>query len=253
MALKRFQQLQYQFAAHLRDPENSPAPPGVDDTRCSVYRRLFFNNVMGFTNNAFPVLRSLMSDDEWRTLNRQFYAQYRCHSPYFMEISAEFVRFLKEYEPYIDKLPFIDELAHYEWVEILLSACDAATDEDAAANNTHDAHDAPALSPLARLLHYRWPVHLIRPDNVPDEQAPVHMVAWRDAEEQVRFMECNEISAALLKSLSRAPGRTGAWHVRQVLEEQGVQATPEASKGGEQMLEDLHRKGIITHRARAAH
>lgn len=249
MALKRFQQLQYQFAAHLRDPENNPAPAGADDERCGVYRRLFFNNIRGFTENAFPVLKSLMDEDTWNALNRQFYSQYRCHSPYFKEISAEFVRFLAEHKPLADKLPFIDELAHYEWIELFLATGDGAGHTEADINQADLGDDIipaiPVLSPLAQLLNYRWPVHCIRPDNIPDEESPAHLVAWRDADEVVRFMECNAIGAALLASLQEHPGRTGEQHIQCVLKEQGLEATPEAMAGGAQMLEDMHQKGIV--------
>jgi hypothetical protein len=40
-----FQQKQYAFAAHIRDPEQNPAPAGVEDRRMAIYRELFFNNL----------------------------------------------------------------------------------------------------------------------------------------------------------------------------------------------------------------
>ena len=43
--LPEFQQKQYAFAAHIRDPENNPAPSGVEDRRMAIYRELFFNNL----------------------------------------------------------------------------------------------------------------------------------------------------------------------------------------------------------------
>ena len=35
-----FQDMQYAFAAHLRDPAHAPAPEGIEDRRLAVYRSL---------------------------------------------------------------------------------------------------------------------------------------------------------------------------------------------------------------------
>ena len=56
-------QQQYEFAAHIRDPEHKPAPDDIEDRRMGIYRELFYNNVEGFLSNSFPVLRKLMDDD----------------------------------------------------------------------------------------------------------------------------------------------------------------------------------------------
>ena len=52
-----FRQRQAAFAAHLRDPEANPAPPGIEARRMAVYRDLFFNNIAGLLAGNFPVIR----------------------------------------------------------------------------------------------------------------------------------------------------------------------------------------------------
>ena len=52
-----FQELQYAFAAHIRDPESNAAPEGIEDRRLAVYRELFYNNVQSLLTSTFPVLR----------------------------------------------------------------------------------------------------------------------------------------------------------------------------------------------------
>ena len=49
----------YEFAAHIRDPENKPAPENIEDRRMGIYRDLFFNNIEGFLSGTFPVLKRL--------------------------------------------------------------------------------------------------------------------------------------------------------------------------------------------------
>ena len=61
-----FQKKQYEFAAHIRDPEHNPAPDGVEDRRMAIYRELFFNNLLKLISNTFPVLRKLHRPEHWR-------------------------------------------------------------------------------------------------------------------------------------------------------------------------------------------
>ncbi|MCG8537759.1 MAG: DNA-binding domain-containing protein, partial [Pseudomonadales bacterium] len=72
--------MQMAFAAHLRDPANQPAPEGIENRRMQIYRDLFYNNVEGFVSGAFPVLRSLTSDEKWHRMVRDFFAHYRCQT-----------------------------------------------------------------------------------------------------------------------------------------------------------------------------
>ena len=66
----KFQEKQYAFAAHIRDPQNVPAPEGIEDRRMAIYRELFFNNLKSLLSNMFPVLTKLHSDQHWRRLVR---------------------------------------------------------------------------------------------------------------------------------------------------------------------------------------
>ena len=56
--------LQRAFAAHVRDPEHAPAPPGIEARRMAIYTDLFFNNVESLITANFPVIRTLYDDTE---------------------------------------------------------------------------------------------------------------------------------------------------------------------------------------------
>ena len=90
-----FQRRQYEFAAHIRDPENRPAPSDVEDRRMAIYRELFYNNVEGFIANTFPVLRSLHDEDAWHGMVRDYFSHHRAQTPYFLEIPREFMAWLE--------------------------------------------------------------------------------------------------------------------------------------------------------------
>ncbi|MEO0997555.1 MAG: putative DNA-binding domain-containing protein, partial [Pseudomonadota bacterium] len=120
--LPEFQRRQYEFAAHIRDPENNPAPAGVEDRRMAIYRDLFIGNLASLLAATYPVLRRFYDKPGWRRLIRGFMRGHRAHTPLFLEVPDEFLDYLTdEHEDSEDDPPFLRELAHYEWVELKLS------------------------------------------------------------------------------------------------------------------------------------
>ena len=89
-----FIQRQYDFAAHIRDPEHAPAPPDVEDRRMAIYRELFYNNVEGFLSNTFPVLREIYDDSHWHAMVRDYFSHHQSQTPLFLEIPREFLGWL---------------------------------------------------------------------------------------------------------------------------------------------------------------
>jgi hypothetical protein len=203
--------LQNAFAAHLRDPDRSPAPADVEPRRMSVYADLFFNNVAGLLAANFPVIRSLHDDDAWHALVRAFYRDHRCHTPLFTDIAREFIRYLEDRGVEPGDAPFLAELAHYEWIELALSL-----DESDIAAITHDpAGDVvdgiPAVSPLARVLAYRFPVHRIRKDFQPSEPPaqPTLILLVRDHVDELHFIEIDALTALLFERLQTNTQKSG--------------------------------------------
>ena len=189
---------QLQMANYLREPQQAPAPD-VEERRLKIYRDLIFNNVEGFISGGFPVLRSLYGEDDWEELVRGFMRVHRCQSPYFLEISQEFIRYLSE-EHNLRQCdpPFITELAHYEWVELALDVAEEDLPEPRPEAGIAGA--VLCLSPLAWVLAYQYPVHLIGPGFQPQQTGdPTYLVVYRDRADQVQFMELNAASARLLE------------------------------------------------------
>ena len=116
-----FKSKQHEFAAYIRDPENNPVPADVKEQRMDMYRELFFNNIEGFLSGNFPVLRKILNDRQWFALAQDFFAKHPCKTPYFSQIPEEFLDYLQNERDSSEDLPFMLELAHYEWVEMALS------------------------------------------------------------------------------------------------------------------------------------
>ena len=200
--LPEFQQKQYAFAAHIRDPENNPAPSGVEDRRMAIYRELFFNNLHSLLGGTFPVIKKLLKPDKFRSLIRAFMVQHEAQTPYFLEVPQEFLAFLQdEYELQDDDFPFLIELAHYEWVELALSVSEEVNDTTNADPDGDLLQGIPVRSVLAWTYAYQYPVHRISKDYQPTEpgEALTFLVVCRKANDDMDFLELNPVTARLLE------------------------------------------------------
>ncbi|MCZ6560555.1 MAG: putative DNA-binding domain-containing protein [Gammaproteobacteria bacterium] len=244
-----FQKLQHEFAAHIRDPESQPAPAGIEDRRMKIYRDLFFNNLVKLLAGTFPVLSKILGDERWRVLVRQYFSTHRSQTPYFLEVPKDFLGYLQnEHKATGDDLPFMNELAHYEWVELALQIdtrefdlSDIDPDGDLSAGR-------PVLSPLAWVLAYAYPVHRISPTNQPQSPAEqgTFLVVYRDRDDKVGFMEINAVTARLLELLQDDTNTgTGGELLAQIAGEIKHPDPQVVSDGGENILADLHHKDII--------
>ncbi len=245
MGISAFQDSQLTMARYLRDPQQQPAPAGVEPRRLQIYQDLVYNNIEGFISGGFPVLRSLYEDADWHQLVRTFIHQHRCHTPYFLEISQEFLQFLMQDYSHRDcDPPFMAELAHYEWVEIAL---DVSQEELPEAVTVDDMLAAvPRLSPLAWLLSYQFPVHRIGPGFRPAvaEEEPTYLVVYRDREDKVRFMELNAATARLVELIRDNSTATAGELLADLAVELGMAEESMLAFGGEQ-LEQLFEQSVV--------
>lgn len=239
---------QYAFAAHLRDPKVSPGPTDVEDRRMEIYRDLFYNNVEGFMSDGFPVLRAITPDEVWHRRIRRFFADHRSHTPYFLKVSEEFLNWLREERgEHPDDPAFIQELAHYEWVELALSVADDPVRGDGVDPNGDLLHGVPQVSELAWNLVYQWPVHLIGPENLPEQapEQPTYLVVYRDRQDKIGFMEVNAVTYRLLDLLEEDGSRTGQQVLEQIAEELQHPDPDVVIKAGHDILLGLREREII--------
>lgn len=206
-----FQEKQYAFAAHIRDPQHNPPPGGVEDRRMAIYRELFFNNLRSLLGQTFPVLKKLHSKEKWDSFIRGFMVKHESHTPYFLEIPQEFMQFLQdEYEVKEDDYPFLLELAHYEWVELALSISQEVNDEDVEPDGDL-LTGIPVKSRLAWSFSYQYPVHRISADYLPQApgEQPTFLAVCRRSNDDMDFMELNPVTARLLELVSDNDNATG--------------------------------------------
>ena len=248
MVKQSLKEIQFAFVAHLRDPENIPAPEGIEDRRMSIYRELVYNNVEGFLSKGFPVIRSIYNDENWHRMVRDFFSQHKSQSPYFLEISQEFLAYLQnEREAQPEDPACLLELAHYEWVELALNISEENINLEGIDANGDLLAGHSVFSPLAWSLSYQFPVHKMAADYLP-EQAPEqasYLVVYRNRNDEVKFMEINPVTARLLYLLEENESMTGQQTLEQITLEMQHPDPEVVMKGGLEALQELQSSGII--------
>ena len=240
--------LQTSFAAHIRDPQSVAAPEGVEDRRMSIYRDLFFNNICNLLSANFPVLKSLYTKAAWTTLCREFYRDYRCHTPLFPELPREFLQYLQDHrQDHVEDRPFMLELAHYEWIELALTLDETELDDIGVSRHGDLLGGTPVLSPLAWPLSYQYPVHQIRiefqPKTAPDKAT--HLLVWRLPDYTVKFMQLNEISLMLLQKIKEEPTLSGLELLTAIGRHINHPKPQVVLEGGLSLLNELKDKQVI--------
>lgn len=247
-SLPEFVRRQYQFAAHIRDPQHQPAPDDVEDRRMAIYRELFYNNVEGFLSNSFPVLRKLHDDDRWHAMVRSFFSQHLSQTPLFLEIPREFLAWLEcGRNQYAADLPFMYELAHYEWVELALSISEESCDAGDILPAGDFLSGIPVLSPLAWHLSYRYPVHEISPEYRPQHpgEAVTSLVVYRDRNDDMGFLLINPVTKRLLELIDEDNNESGKQLLGRIAAEMSHPQPAVVINGGIEILEGLAQKDII--------
>lgn len=244
----QFQQLQYEFAAHIRDPQHNPAPAGIEDRRLAIYRELFYNNVQSLLAGTFPILRKVLSDSLWHRLLRQYFAKHQSHTPLFLEMPQEFITYLQEEHELADDEPaFMLELAHYEWAELAVAILEVEPEMDLVDPRGDLIEGVPVISPTSWSLAYTYPVHRISPDYMPDEpgEDATFLVVYRDRGDKIGFLEINAVTARLIELIERQEARTGHELLSQIAAEIGHPDANAIIDAGREILDRLHRHDVI--------
>lgn len=245
MTLKRVTR---QLTSYIRDPDSTDGPAGIESRRLNIYRDLFYKNIEGFISGGFPVLRSLFEDDSWHRLVRDFMIQHHCHTPYFLEISQEFLLYLQNgYSQREGDPPFIQELAHYEWVELALDVADEDLTAVPFLADGDLLESTPLVSPLAWSLAYQYPVHHIgekfQPQQAP--MTPTFLIVYRNRADEVGFMETNSVTARMLEILQQEQSLSGRQVLMQIATELNHADPDQVVAGGLEVLQQLLSLDII--------
>ncbi|MYD43440.1 MAG: DUF2063 domain-containing protein [Gammaproteobacteria bacterium] len=199
--LQAFQALQLDFAAHIRNPELNPIPDGIEARRMTIYVRLIYNNIESFCANRFPKAKAILGDKDWHALVREFVHRHESKSPYFAQISEEFIAYLAmernaEHDP-----PFLLELCHFEWLPLYLDRLVGELPPYRPV--AHVLEETLTTSDFAQVRSYVWPVHKLDHDfqpNEPPAQA-TFVLAFRNRADKIDRKVVDGFTANLVEFL----------------------------------------------------
>ncbi|MCZ8530011.1 HvfC family RiPP maturation protein [Alteromonas sp. PRIM-21] len=246
-----FQRTQKSFVEAIKDPQTYRDTDRDNARRMKIYQSLFFNNIDNFVSTGFPVLKSIVlklyGEKGWESVVRQFFIEHECRSPYFAEISKEFVEYLSTAPSFGLDLPdFIAELAHYEWLELDVSI--RKNEEDIEFYTQDHAVNAIRVSPYASLAAYHFEVHLIGEDYIPEQPAQEQQfyVVYRDRDYNVQFAHVNPVTAILVNTLEQSEQGMKIEQLSKSLCQQLPQIPSNVLVNGmNQTLMDMLQKGIF--------
>ncbi len=244
----QFKAVQDSFTRHMRRPDTEQPPEGLEDRRLAIYRDLLYNNVESFMSTYYPVLNAILPEQEWHEMIREYFASHIAHTPLFPQMPREFLRYLEENDTlWEQRYPWIRELAHYEWVEASMYI-DTREIDWTIIDREADLLDAiPVSSPLVLPLCYEYPVHKISPEFQPEEkpEQPTCLIVFRDAEDEVGFMEVNPMTLQLLVLIQQNEDHTGRQLLEALAGQMGYEDASIVVNGGLQIMQQLQQRDII--------
>lgn len=243
-----FKELQYAFTRYMRDPENNPAPKGIEDRRLSIYLELVYNNIEGLIANSFPVLRKITPDKQWHEMLRDYVCHHQAHTPLFPRMPLEFIQYLESERSEGSQDPdFLLELANYEWAEISI-ALDSREIELQGIDVTGDLlAGVPVLNPIIMPQTYRYPVHQISPDYLPNTrpETPTYLLVYRRRDDEVGFLELNLVSARLIECIQSNYDKTGLQLLEGIAKELHHPDFGVIIDGGQEIMRNMQEKDIL--------
>ena len=208
-SLPEFQQYQHQFVDYLRNPLKNEVVPESLPQSSNIYAKLLYSKIEGSLDNCFPISRQLLGTKRWTQLIQSFIKDHRCKSPFYREIPDEFVGYLMNEQTAIVLPEFIIELAHYEWMELVLETEKVTLSKPCFPIKENILNVIPAFNPVLHLLHYHYPVQNITASDPywnnwvsrsePYNQEPLILAGLRDNDDKVKFIEVNTVTARLIE------------------------------------------------------
>lgn len=237
LAPEKLQSFQQEYALYLRDPKNTKRPTGVPARESKIYEELLFNNICGFIDACFPVAKTLFTEKRWKKFCRSFFRDWQSHTPYFSKIPEQFVKFIQSKHTELRVPGYLPDLLHYEWLELEV---ETAVD---AKNGTISSRRI-SLNPSVRYARYHWPVHQISKTYRPRKAVPTVLLVHRDSNDEVKFLEINEITAQLLDILA-AGAKTGNEAIKHLSKRLGYASPEPLLIHGHTLLADLLKQEIL--------
>ncbi len=246
-----FRQVQRRFSAHLRDPANQPPPEGLDPARLAIYRDAVFANIEALLADNFPLLRRYFDEAAWHALVREFMLQHRSREMRFVRYPLQFIDWLGQGPACTVALPFLGQLADFEWRETDVCGDPMAIPETGFEPQGDMLAGAPVVNPVHRVVRYDWAVHLLGEGPGEDDAAEAPqaractLIVFRNPAQRFDCVELNPVTARLFELIAENAQASGREHLTRIAWELKHPDADAVIAGGLEILERMRARGLV--------
>ena len=236
-----FRQYQFALARHLRDPLGVPAPEGVSASAVIACTQEMAHNLNELLMPAFASTRAVLGEDLWQHTLRLFLHDAPTHAPWGTAVQEAFVKFLGHNSLVQHLPPWLEDLAHFEWLQSAVAVADVVW----------PAHDPQGqllqgvvvLNPTHVEVMYDWPVQRINLAHKPFEMQPTYLSILRDVRDKVHVVESSRFRRHLIDLLRQ--GQTGAQALEAMAKWLDHPEVETFVQEGLPVLKQLQREGVV--------
>lgn len=202
MSLK---ELTERFTHYCRTGESHPSLK-ANPERLAVYLDLHRNNIDEAIDKMYPLTRLVLKDKRWKKLVDAFVAEEECSSPFYWQMPRFLMEFVKKNNwAKKFKVPYLDDLMHFEWIEVELELMPDAPQEPYVKEG-NVLRDRLYFNPESRLLTYSYPVFEKKELPRPMEKGNYFLLAFRrPSDGQVYFISVSPFFATVIQLLKERP------------------------------------------------
>ncbi len=189
-------EIQRQFTRYLRDPENSPLPPGTDAVYMEMYARHYRDKLYRVLENWMSGLVDSLGKKRVIALLNEYVRLPRESLYGVSSFEDAFCRWLKSESQALELPRWIPDLADYSLAIKEVNALEEIS-EDGIDSEEDLLAGIPVFSELAKLLCFEWPVHRIGEDFIPETKPlePVWLIVYRNRQGRCSYLELNRLAA----------------------------------------------------------
>jgi len=219
---------------------------GLGAERLLVYRRLVFNRFVDVIEMTLPRIRERRGREAFHADVSMFLQERASSSPYLRDIASEFVEWVGSHWQRDESVPaYFHSLARHELLSFEIAAM---PEESREVEEAELDLDRPVImQSVARVVRYGHAVHEL-PSDVEDqtepEQRETALLAYRDREHKVRYLDLGAASAEIVEALLHR-GATLRDAIASGAEAGGVDLDDAYLGGVANMLADLAQRGVL--------
>jgi len=220
-------------------------PSDAAPERVELYRHLVRGRLLGALQASIPRTLARLGPSRVSKDLGHFLRLGGATSPYVRDVAGDFVDWLAdEWRRHPTVPDYVVDLARHELLAIAVASADDAPVVDPPEAVT--AQSRICLGPATRMASYDYAVHRL-PEDDSDTSTPLDeptsLLAYRDAELRVRYLELSALGAALLGYLAK--GEPLAEAALRALADTGTASNDSTLAGIAAFLQDLEDRGVL--------